>query len=228
MMKNAGCSLVAPPTGIIATARCLPGVRPADETWDCGRAAPRARTGARTAPDSVPLSLARTGWYWPDGHQAQASSATRPATAAASTTAPPRPAAAPRVALRPRRARCAGPSATLPTTGRAKARSRATTEVEHRRANVLVGQRRDDVRGRTPRSVAASLGSSRIGVSAMLSRIGTVDQHPHRHESARAAGQRRRLALPATAAGGAASGRCARRDPGRRSRRRGRGSRRPG
>src|SRR6476646_2099495 len=89
MMKNAGCSLVAPPTGIIATARCLPGAGPVGGTWDCGRAALAGEDRRCTAPDSVPLSLARTGWYWPDGHQAQARSATRPATAAASTTRRP-------------------------------------------------------------------------------------------------------------------------------------------
>src|SRR6476659_9104021 len=81
MTKTAGCFLVAPPSGIRATARCLPGFSVTGAAaicaavGGCGRATLAGATTMCAAASSVPLSVARTGWYWPEGHQAQASSA---------------------------------------------------------------------------------------------------------------------------------------------------------
>src|SRR6476660_1431683 len=92
MTKTAGCFLVAPPSGIRATARCLPGFSVTGAAaicaavWGCGRATLAGATTMCAAASSVPLSVARTGWYWPEGHQAQASSAA--AATAASASAP--------------------------------------------------------------------------------------------------------------------------------------------
>ena len=62
--KIAGCSLVGPPCGIIATARWRPGVSFTGGTWAaCGRAACRGWPTVCTAETSVPRSVARTGWY---------------------------------------------------------------------------------------------------------------------------------------------------------------------
>src|SRR3954454_6120447 len=79
---SAGCSFVGPPLGISATARWRPGLSP---TGTCGRATVVGAATPCAALTSVPLSVARTGWYLPDGHHAHASTAT--SAAAATNTA---------------------------------------------------------------------------------------------------------------------------------------------
>src|SRR6202012_6043841 len=71
----AGWALVAPPTGIIDTARWVPGESPTRLTAATGPAALAGWTTSWTIPPIVPFWLGRTGWYWPLGHQAQASPA---------------------------------------------------------------------------------------------------------------------------------------------------------
>src|SRR3954470_11480007 len=75
MTKSAGCSLVAPPDGTSATARWRPGDNRAAAGCGAGRAALAGAPTVLNAASSVPSSLARTGWYWPAGHQAQPSTA---------------------------------------------------------------------------------------------------------------------------------------------------------
>src|SRR4051812_35725120 len=92
MTKIAGRSLVAPPCGISATARCRPGLMrtgatpcPGATPVTCSCGAVVALAGcpsSRVTPCRVARSLARTGWYWPDGHHAQARIAASAAPAA--------------------------------------------------------------------------------------------------------------------------------------------------
>jgi hypothetical protein len=77
--KIAGRFGVGPPRGISATARCLPGASPS--VTGRGRAALAGAATALAALTSVPSSVGRAGWYWPDGHQAQARTATSAAVA---------------------------------------------------------------------------------------------------------------------------------------------------
>ncbi len=60
-MNRAGCAFVAPPTGIIATARCRPGVSAAWTGLVVGRARAAGAETSCTIPPSVPFWLARTG-----------------------------------------------------------------------------------------------------------------------------------------------------------------------
>jgi hypothetical protein len=60
----AECRLVAPPTGIIDPARCLPGVSWTETGEACaGRAAAVGEDTSWPSETSVPRSVARTGWY---------------------------------------------------------------------------------------------------------------------------------------------------------------------
>ena len=73
---SAGCSSVGPPRGIRATARWRPGGSGRGVAMPTGRAAAAGALTFANAPTSVPLSVGRTGRYWPDGHQAQVRMAT--------------------------------------------------------------------------------------------------------------------------------------------------------
>src|SRR3954447_21641606 len=89
MTNMAGCCLVAPPTGTIATARCRPGARCTGGPWSAGEAGAGGRAAAvgaetrRTMPPSVPFSEARIGRYCPAGHHAQAAATSSAAPAVA-------------------------------------------------------------------------------------------------------------------------------------------------
>src|SRR5215208_7361435 len=78
---SAGCSSVGPPRGISATARWRPGAS-RGVAMPLGRATAAGALADRNAPTSVPLSVARTGRYWPDGHHAHVTTAASVAAAA--------------------------------------------------------------------------------------------------------------------------------------------------
>ena len=193
MTKSAGCCLVAPPDGISATARWRPG----DSVTGARPAAPRAAAaGAPTvlnAASSVPSSLARTGWYWPAGHHAQASSATSPP-AAAATSRPP--------------ARLTGAPAPRLAAGRADEALRHQHGADHRQreredphdrgqqtGQRLVGHRPDDVRAALP-CRRGELREQQDRAERHAQQHRDDDEHPHGDQRAGAPGQRRRLAAP--------------------------------
>src|SRR4051794_41154641 len=182
MTKIAGCALVAPPTGISATAMWRPGatLTGADEadavvTPSSGRATVAGAETSCPTLSSVPWSVARTGWYCPDGHQAQA---IRPTSAAVAATTAARRAGW--SALQPRAlvayvrtSRCA--IRTVPSTGSASAKSRTIEASNGRIWPPPAWSGIDETMCEPlPYVEAASLGSSRIAVSDMLISTGTI------------------------------------------------------
>src|SRR3954470_20987275 len=169
--NSAGCSFVGPPRGISAIARWRPGARRGAAATPFGRATAAGALTVWNAPTSVPSSVGRTGWYWPDGHHAHVSTAISPA-ASASTSAwrggrPPLQLHALLPADRTRRTT----KKAAPATGSASA-NRRRTDASHPRtpwsgiAETMWSALCHDE--------AASFGNSRIALNAMPSRIGTI------------------------------------------------------
>ena len=236
MTKIAGCSFVAPPTG----SSRRPGAcraRGCDRAADachagCGRA--DGRGGAEhELPDAQQravvgrahgLVLARR----PPGPGQQA----RRAPAVAATSAARRGGPVRRSTCAPwsrRSGRCCWTIRTVPSTGSASAKSR-TIEASSGRIwppPAWSGIADDDVRAALPRR-RRELGQQQDRGQRHADQDRHDHQHPDRDEHAGAARSAPTARCAAPAAAGAASGRCARRGPARRSRRRGCGSRRRG
>src|SRR4051794_8154809 len=77
--NSAGCSFVGPPRGISAIARWRPWARRGAAATPFGRATVAGALTVRNALTSVPSSVGRTGWDWPDGPPAHGSTAISPA-----------------------------------------------------------------------------------------------------------------------------------------------------
>src|SRR5581483_687246 len=69
-MKTAGCAFVAPPAGISATARCVPGASRGGAGAGAGRTAAIGCETSVAKPPSVPASAGWIASYWPAGHHA--------------------------------------------------------------------------------------------------------------------------------------------------------------
>ena len=169
---SAGCSSVGPPRGISATARWRPGAsRGGTGASPTGRA---VAAGALTAPNAltrVPSSVGRTGRYWPDGHHAHASSATRAAAPAITKACRGRcPSLQPHAFL-PIDLTMRTMISVTPSTGSASASSRAIEVSTPKAPWSGIAETRFEP---LSHAEAASFGNSRIALKAMPSRIGTM------------------------------------------------------
>ena len=195
---------------------------------DVGRATDDGALTVVKAPTSVPWSVGRTGRYWPDGHQAQASRATRPqprrrarARRGGRRRSSPTPCARSSVTQSLDEQRHAGH-------GSASANRRTTRRAaEHVTAAGLVGNRRDEVGAALPRR-GCELREQQDGAERHREQDRDDDRAPTRSRATRAQPFSADGSRSLHGAGAAASGPCARRGPARRSRRTGCGSRRPG
>ena len=161
-----------------------------------GRAAARRRRPAAPSRRACRASVARTGWYWPEGHHAHASAGERaPRPRATRRRAAPGGRRSSVRALPTRAATSFWVIRTLPSTGRnsANRRSSEASTVEDLPSLGLVRDRRDDRAAAVPGG-RGSRGSRRTAPSVRLSRTGTMTSTHDGDEQPRAAGQRGGLA----------------------------------
>src|SRR5918994_2233651 len=120
---------------------------------------------------SVPRSLGRTGWYWPDGHHAQVVSATSAAAPViTSTWRGVRPSLQPHAFLPIEETiRCT--ISVTPITGSTSANSRAIVVATPNASWSGIADNRSEP---LSHAEAASFGNSRIALKAIASRIGTM------------------------------------------------------
>jgi hypothetical protein len=120
---------------------------------------------------SVPRSVGRTGWYWPDGHHAHAvtaTSAAAPVTTSAWRGCRP---SLQRQAFLPIEVTIRWTTSVTPSTGSTSANRRATDVATPNASWSGIAESRLEP---LSHAVAASLGNSRMALKAIASRIGTM------------------------------------------------------